>query len=163
VLRRADATCTQSSKNGNGTVTSTDATFTTATALPVSSLCCDQIFSDAFGRTTGLGSGWNVWWGSFSTDGTAAISGAPPIQGNWASVTQPLRTNDYAVAADLVIPAGSLYSGLVARGSTSQFTDNLYAAQISTDGGVYLYRRNDWTWTALGTAPRESSRTCGTP
>src|SRR5439155_7063026 len=124
-------------------------TFNGAPAAP----CCIMaaLFSDNFGRTSGMGSNWTTWTGAYTTDGTSAISGTPPIGGNWASVVPSMRTNDYAVVSDLVIPPGSLYSGLVARGSTSQFTDNLYAAQISTDGGVYLYRRNNWNWTALAT------------
>lgn len=31
------------------------------------------LFSDDFGRTTGLGSNWNVAFGSFTTDGNYAI------------------------------------------------------------------------------------------
>jgi hypothetical protein len=33
------------------------------------------------------------------------------------------------------------------------FTSDLYAAQISTDGAIYLYRRNGWNWTTLTSAP----------
>jgi hypothetical protein len=41
----------------------------------------------------------------------------------------------------------------VARSSDSaNFDRNLYAAQISTDGSVYLYRRNEWNWTQLAAA-----------
>lgn len=41
-------------------------------------------------------------------------------------------------------------SGLVARGSnTSDFTSDLYSAQISTAGAVNLYRRNAYAWTQL--------------
>jgi hypothetical protein len=33
------------------------------------------------------------------------------------------------------------------------FTKDLYAAQISTNGSIYLYRRNGWNWTTLTWAP----------
>jgi len=110
------------------------------------------LFSDDFSRTSGLGSSWRVWFGSYSTDGSVAVSGSPPAQGNWASLASPLGTSDYAVAASLSIPAGALYSGVVARSSASDFTRDLYSAQISASGAVNLYRRNGWTWTLLGTA-----------
>ena len=125
------------------------ATFASANVAPVVS----PLFSDDFERTTGLGSDWYVWHGSYTTDGSSATSGTPPINGNWASVVPSMRTNDYAVVAGIVIPAGSLYSGVVARGSTSSFDDALYAAQLSTDGNAYLYRRNNWSWTSLGNTP----------
>jgi len=125
------------------------AIFTT----PEAASLIPPLFSDNFGSTTGLGPNWLVWTGSYTTDGTAAISGTPPIGGNWASVVPPLGTDDYAVSADLVIPPNSLFSGLVARGSANyEFTRDLYAAQISSDGSVNLYRRNAWNWTSLGTA-----------
>ncbi len=111
------------------------------------------LFSDNFGRTTGLGADWSVRRGAYTTDGSSAISGTPPVSGNWASVVPSMRTDDYAVVSNLVIPPGSLYSGIVARGSTTEFDDNLYAAQLSTDGSVYLYRRNGWNWTELATVP----------
>src|SRR6266545_5066031 len=112
-----------------------------------------QLFSDNFNRTTGLGSSWRVWYGGYTTDGTYAVSGpaTPNDAGNFASVVTSLGTNDYSVAADVLIPSGSLYSGIVARGSAqTDFTSDLYAAQLSTDGAVRLYRRNAWTWTLLG-------------
>ena len=62
-----------------------------------------------------------------------------------------LNTNDYAVVANFSVPAGSLDSGIVARGSASGFSSDLYAAQISTSGAVNLFRRNAGTWTQLGT------------
>jgi hypothetical protein len=109
-----------------------------------------HVFYDAFARTTGLGSNWQVVYGGFSTDGTYAVSGAPPSQGNWAKVAQNLFTNDYSVSANIIVPAGSLDSGLVARSSdASNFDSTLYAAQIATDGHVNLYRRNTWNWTLL--------------
>ncbi|MBI3805316.1 MAG: PKD domain-containing protein [Nitrospirae bacterium] len=110
------------------------------------------IFSDNFNRTSGLGTNWMVWYGSFTTDGIYAASGTPPSNGNWASVVPPLGTNDYSVKSSLIIPPGSLYSGIVARSNDSlNFDKDLYSAQIATDGKVYLYRRNGWTWTVLGT------------
>jgi len=54
------------------------------------------------------------------------------------------------VAADIIVPAGSLDSGLVARSSDSvNFDSTLYSAQLATDGHVNLYRRNAWNWTLL--------------
>jgi hypothetical protein len=110
------------------------------------------LFSDDFARTTGLGSSWRIWYGSYSTDGSNAVSGPAPIQGNWASVVPSLRTNDYAVSATLAIPPRALYSGVVARGNPADFTSDLYAAQAAVDGSVNLYRRNAWSWTLLGSA-----------
>jgi hypothetical protein len=98
-----------------------------------------QLFSDDFSRTTGLGSNWDTWYGTFTTDGAHAISGSPPINGNWASVVPNLGVSDYAISADVEIPPGSFDSGLVARSSDPfNFDDNLYAAQLSTDGNVHL-------------------------
>ena len=109
------------------------------------------LFSDAFDRTTGLGSNWNIGLGSFVTDGQFAVSGAPPASGNWASVGPSVGTNDYAVVADIIIPPGSTFSGVVARSSVlGHFDETLYSAQISTSGAVNLYRRNGWNWTQLG-------------
>jgi hypothetical protein len=113
------------------------------------------LFTDNFNRTTGLGTNWSVPQGSFSTDGSFAVAGTMTSSGtgNWAAVVPAMNTNNYSVAADLTVPSGSLNSGLVVRSSDSvNFDRNLYAAQISTDGNVYLYRRNDWNWTQLAAA-----------
>jgi hypothetical protein len=127
-----------------------------ANACPATQSCgggssanvCGALFSDDFNRTTGLGASWKVWYGSYSTDGTRAVSGPPPMQGNWAQVVPSVGTNNYRVAAGLRIPANSLYSGIVARGSSStDFTLDLYAAQISSSGDLNLYRRNNANWT----------------
>jgi hypothetical protein len=112
------------------------------------------LFSDAFARTTGLGSSWRVWFGGFATDGTFAVSGpaTPADAGNWASVVPALGTSDYAVQADLVVPSGSLYSGLFARSTNvpDVLGGDLYAAQLSTAGTVNLYKRHAGAWTVLG-------------
>jgi hypothetical protein len=111
------------------------------------------LFFDNFNRTTGLGANWSVNEGSYSTDGNFAVSGTPPTSGSWAMLVPSLGTNNYSVSADLIVPASSLYSGVVARSNdTANFSRNLYAAQISTDGNVYLYRRNEWNWTQLASA-----------
>ena len=112
-----------------------------------------HIFFDDFHRTTGLGSNWQVAYGGFTTDGTYAVSSTPPINGNWAKVVPNVGTADYSVSANLIIPAGSLYSGVVARSTDSLFDSSLYTAQLSTAGSVNLYRRNAWTWTLLSSAP----------
>jgi hypothetical protein len=112
------------------------------------------LFADDFNRTSGLGTNWRIGSGSFTTDGAFAVSGMPPISGNWARIVPSLGTSDYSVTAQLNVPPGSLYSGVVARSSDSVDVDrNLYSALISTDGSVNLYRRNDWSWTHLATAP----------
>jgi hypothetical protein len=112
------------------------------------------LFSDSFNRTSGLGSNWSVPYGSYTTDGSMAVSGTPPSNGNWAMAKANLGINNYSVEADLIVPANSLYSGLVARSSDASYFDStLYAAQLSTDGNVYLYRRNNWNWTQLASAP----------
>jgi hypothetical protein len=112
-----------------------------------------HIFFDDFHRTTGLGSNWQVAYGGFTTDGTYAVSSAPPINGNWAKVVPDVGTADYSVSANVTVPAGSLYSGVVARSTDSFFDSSLYAAQLSTGGTVNLYRRNSWTWTLLRSVP----------
>jgi hypothetical protein len=111
------------------------------------------LFSDNFNRTTGLGTNWSVLYGSYSTNGTQAVSGTPPANGNRVKLNATLGTNNYSVSADMIVPAGSLDSGLVARSSDSTNVDRtLYSAQIATDGNVYLYRRNEWNWTQLASA-----------
>jgi hypothetical protein len=111
-------------------------------------------FADRFTRTYGLGSGWVTDYGTYTTDGSGAVSGSPPVEGNWAHITTPPSMANYSVEADLTIPAGSLYSGVVGRSSAANlFTKDLYAAQISTNGSIYLYRRNGWNWTTLTWAP----------
>jgi hypothetical protein len=110
------------------------------------------LFFDDFNRTTGLGSNWSVLEGSYTTDGANAVSGAmtPSGTGNWAQLTAALPNSDYSVAADIIVPSGSVDSGLVARSKeTSAFSMTLYAAQIWTDGNIYLFRRNNWNWTQL--------------
>jgi hypothetical protein len=108
------------------------------------------LFSDNFNRTTGLGTNWSVLYGSYSTNGTQAVSGTPPTNGNWVKLNATLGTNNYSVSADMIVPAGSLDSGLVARSNDSTNVDRtLYSAQIATDGNAYLYRRNEWNWTLL--------------
>jgi hypothetical protein len=111
-----------------------------------------SLFSDNFNRTTGLGANWSVFAGSFTTDGSMAVAGTMTTSGtgNWAKVAAALGTNNYSVAADIIVPAGSLDSGLVARSNDSvNFDSTLYSAQIATDGHVNLYRRNAWNWTLL--------------
>ncbi|HEY2115783.1 MAG TPA: Ig-like domain-containing protein [Candidatus Angelobacter sp.] len=110
------------------------------------------LFTDNFNRTTGLGANWSVFAGSYTTNGSQAVSGTMTSSGtgNWAKVTAALGTNNYSVAADIIVPAGSLDSGLVARSNDSvNFDATLYSAQIATDGHVNLYRRNAWNWTLL--------------
>src|SRR5690242_4467328 len=72
------------------------------------------LFGDDFHRTTGLGTNWQVTHGGFATDGTYAVSSAPPINGNWAGVIPALGSDDYAVSADIIVPPGSLDSGIAA-------------------------------------------------
>jgi hypothetical protein len=110
------------------------------------------LFSDDFTRTSGLGATWRIWYGSYTTDGASAVSGAAPIEGSWASVVPALGTSDYAVVATISLPPRALYSGVVARSGGSDFTRDLYCAQISSAGAVNLYRRDAWSWTLLGTA-----------
>jgi hypothetical protein len=121
-------------------------------AFTIQSPPAGTLFSDEFARSSGLGASWRTWYGSYSTDGSKANSGSPPVQGNWASIVPPLGTGNYAVEATLSIPSGARYSGVVARSSGSDFTRDLYSAQISSTGAVTLYRRNAWTWTLLRSA-----------
>ena len=113
-----------------------------------------HLFFDYFDRSTSLGSSWNVGYGSFALDGANAVSGAPPINGNWANVAPSVGIDDYAVSADLVIPSGTFDNGVVARSAVPGYFDSdLYAALLATDGNVYLYRRNSWDWTELAEYP----------
>ena len=99
-----------------------------------------HLFSDGFNRTSGMGPSWHTSYGSYTTNGGSAISGTPPINGNWANVVPALGTADVSVSADIVIPVNSFYSGLVARSAVAtDFDSDLYAAQLSTDGTVALY------------------------
>src|SRR5579884_4076687 len=108
-------------------------------------------FNDDFNRTTGLGANWQVYYGSFTTDGSNAVSQGTVA--NWAGITPALNSNDYTVESVLTIPSGSLYSGIVARGNPSTgFLQDLYSAQIAADGTVNLYRRNSYAWTELKSA-----------
>lgn len=116
----------------------------------VSSARAAALLDDDFNRTSGLGAAWRVTAGGFSTDGAFAVSSGAT---SWAYVTGDLGTSDYTVASTLLVPAGSFYSGIVARGNTAtNFYSDLYAAQISTQGSVNLYRRNAGSWTLLKSA-----------
>jgi len=141
---------------GNYTVTLTvtdnqGATGTAQIAITATTTGSNILFNDDFNRTTGLGSNWQVYYGSFTTDGNNAIS--QDAVANWAGITPNLNTSDYTVESVLTIPSGSLYSGIVARGNPATgFLQDLYAAQIATDGTVNLYRRNAYAWTQLKSA-----------
>ncbi|TMQ07812.1 MAG: DUF4091 domain-containing protein [Deltaproteobacteria bacterium] len=122
-----------------GSVTWDDFNITGATS--------SALFSDTFDRTTGLGAGWNVTaGGGFTTDGAYAVSTTAQ---NWARIVPSLGTSDYKVTAELIVPAGSLFSGIIARTATINTDETMYAAQLATDGHVNLYRRNAYTWTLL--------------
>jgi|GEM_PF-2677559 len=141
---------------GNFTVTLTvtdnqGATGAAHASVTVFSQSSGSLFNDEFTRTGGLGSNWQVYFGSFITDGNNAVSQGTVA--NWAAITPALNTNDYTVESVLTIPSGSLYSGIVARGNPATgFLQDLYAAQIATDGTVNLYRRNAYAWTLLKSA-----------
>lgn len=109
------------------------------------------LFYDTFDRTTGLGASWNITaGGGFTTDGTYAVS---TTSQNWARIVPALGTDDYRVTAELIVPSGSLFSGIIARTATINTDETMYAAQLSTDGHVNLYRRNAYTWTLLAANP----------
>ncbi|HZR47301.1 MAG TPA: PKD domain-containing protein, partial [Candidatus Manganitrophaceae bacterium] len=118
------------------------------------------LFQDDFNRTgSTLGAGWRLDFGSFSTDGSQAVSGA---SANWGAATS-VNTADYAVEATLTVPAGSLYSGIAARGRSDLIYPDNYNLQISTAGTVNLYRRNANVWTLLKSAPAPGGIAAGTP
>ncbi|MBI3803657.1 MAG: PKD domain-containing protein [Nitrospirae bacterium] len=119
------------------------------------------LFQDNFNRVgSTLGTGWRLDAGSFSTDGANAVSGGTA---NWAAVTAPSSTSDYAVEATLTVPSGSLYSGIVARGNSKAINTDNYSLQISTAGTVNLYRRNGSVWTLLRSASAPGGIAVGTP
>ncbi|TAK02841.1 MAG: PKD domain-containing protein [Candidatus Manganitrophaceae bacterium] len=118
------------------------------------------LFEDNFNRTgITLGANWRLDGGSFSTDGAAAVSGT---SANWAAMTLPLGSADYAVESILLVPAGSLYSGIAARGKSSSVNTDNYNLQISTNGTVNLYRRNAGVWTLLKSAAAPGGIVAGT-
>ena len=59
---------------------------------------------------------------------SSAISGTPPVSGNWASVVPSMRTDDYAVVSNLVIPRLALLGHRGSGLDETEFDDNLYAA-----------------------------------
>ena len=119
------------------------------------------LFQDNFNRVgSTLGANWRLDGGSFSTDGAMAVSGG---SANWAAMTASLGTSDYAVESTLIVPAGSLYSGIAARGKSSSVNTDNYDLQISTNGTVNLYRRNGGVWTLLRSVTAPSGIVAGTP
>ena len=62
---------------------------------------------------------WMVGYGSFTTDGTQALSGTDMGSGNWARFLGDLGTNDYSVTAVMSIPSTSSDSGVLARSPSS--------------------------------------------
>lgn len=110
-----------------------------------------NLFSDEFDRTTGLGSNWRTAAGGMTTDGNFAVSAGGT---NAAAIVPSVGTDDYLVEAVMIVPAGSIYSGIIARGrSDSNFASDLYSVQLSTKGTANLYRRNGGVWTLLRSAP----------
>ncbi len=109
------------------------------------------LFSDNFNRTgSNLGPNWAAVVGSFSADGTQAVSQTAQ---NWSKMKVPLGTDDYQVEAIIIPPAASHYSGLVIRGDANLFYQDLYAAQIDVVvQKINLYRRNAGAWTLLKSA-----------
>lgn len=119
------------------------------------------LFQDQFNRVgSTLGTGWRLDAGSFSTDGAFAVSGTAA---NWAAVTAPIGTSDYAVESTLIVPAGSLYSGIAVRGNNAAINTDNYVLQISTTGTVNLYRRNAGAWTLLRSFSVSGGIAAGTP
>jgi hypothetical protein len=113
-------------------------------------------FRDQFNRTTGPGSSWTVNFQSFTTDGAFLVSGGTegPTHSATANPSPALNTNNYAITAQLSVPAGALYSGVFARDTGLPYaSQNIYSAQISTQNSVNLFRRDEGAWTHLGTAP----------
>lgn len=107
------------------------------------------------------GSNWRSVAGGTATDGSFAVSTGGT---NAAAVAPNLGTQDYVVESVIIVPAGSLYSGMVARGRTdSNFAADLYSVQLSTKGTATLYRRNAGVWTTLRSAPPGSSPISLTP
>ncbi|MCG3116672.1 MAG: PKD domain-containing protein [Candidatus Manganitrophus sp. SA1] len=119
------------------------------------------LFEDNFNRTgSTLGTNWRLDGGSFSTDGTMAVSGG---SANWAGLTTSIGTSDYAVESILIVPAGSFYSGIAARGKSTAVNSDNYNLQISTQGTVNLYRRNAGAWTLLRSIAAPGGIVAGTP
>lgn len=120
------------------------------TVYSLSSPSGTVFFDDQFNRTTGMGSDWQVYYGTFNTDGTHAVSAGTVGAGKWAGMTQSIPTNDYQVESILSVPAGTLNSGIIARGNSTDISTEGYVAQIATSGTVKLYRRSPGgVWTLL--------------
>jgi|GEM_PF-3029171 len=120
------------------------------------------LFQDNFNRLGNtLGTNWRIDYGTFSTDGATAVSGNTIA--NWAAVTASLGTSDYAAESVIIVPAGSVYSGIAVRGNSKGiYTDN-YSLQVSTAGTVNLYRRNASVWTLLKSVSAPGGIAAGTP
>lgn len=120
------------------------------------------LYSDDFNRTTGLGSDWNVFYGSYSTDGNYSVSAGSPA--NWAAVIPNMGTNDYGVESSVIVPASSAYSGIFVRSSNgADITSDLYSVQISSvSGTVLLYRRTNYNWILLQSIAAPGGITPGT-
>src|SRR2546430_14303952 len=103
------------------------------------------IFSDAFNRTTGLGSSWRIMSGAWLTS-TRAQSDAHPS--NQAAV-QNLSCADCSVSAQ-VVNFGAAVAELDLR---QQPSNDRYDVALLTNGTLQIRRHNGTTITVLGSAP----------
>jgi len=103
------------------------------------------IFSDAFNRTTGLGSSWRIISGAWLTS-TRAESDAHPS--NQAAV-QGLSCADCSVSAQ-VMNSGAAVAELDLR---QQASNDRYDVALLANGTLQIRRHNGASITVLGQAP----------
>jgi hypothetical protein len=110
------------------------------------------VVQDDFHRTGGLGPNWQVTFGAFSTNGTAAVGTVKPSYAFWNGPP----SGDVTVAITVGPPLAATYYGVTAHANPAVPDRDHYAAYISPDGTVGLARRDDYAYTYLGTGPRLS-------
>lgn len=90
---------------------------------------------------------WISEWGTITGDGVFASTSGTAM--NYSMPVVNLGTNNYAVQADVRVPAASTWGGVYARASDpADGANNNYAAQLSTTR-IELMRYNNYTYTWL--------------
>src|SRR5204863_248817 len=91
--------------------------------------------------------------GRFTTDGANAVASA---SGGWAVPLPAPATNNVAVTARMSIPADMSFEGIMARNHDDPWNYSMshYSALINdAQDAVDLWRRKDYDWVHLTTAP----------
>ncbi len=114
------------------------------------------VFNDEFNRSGTLGGTWIPTRGSFSANGSAAVSARVQSYAFWNGSP---ALNDTSVIR-LSTPIKPTYVGALARAANDGSPDREhYGAFVAPDGLIYLARRDNWSYTFLATGPRFPSGT----